>query len=82
MGQYERIVVGVDDTGRRVEGLGHLMGIVRGRQSGADVQELADSALSRQVPDHPAQELPVRRAPATTCGRHSTTRCAAARSGA
>jgi hypothetical protein len=31
VGQYERIVVGVDDAGRRVEGLGHLMGIVRGR---------------------------------------------------
>jgi hypothetical protein len=31
VGQHERIVVGVHDPGRRVEGLGHLVGVVRGR---------------------------------------------------
>ena len=31
VGQDERVVVGVDDPGGRVEGLGYLMGVVRGR---------------------------------------------------
>jgi hypothetical protein len=35
--------------------LGHLMGIVRGRQPGPDVQELVDAFLAGQVPDRPPQ---------------------------
>jgi hypothetical protein len=33
--------------------------VVRGRQAAADVQELGDARLGRQVPDRPAQERPV-----------------------
>ena len=35
------------------------MSVVRGRQAGADVQELTDPGLARQVTDRAAQERPV-----------------------
>ena len=35
------------------------MGVVRGRQSGADVQELADTCLAGQEPDSAGQEMPL-----------------------
>ena len=39
--------------------LSDLVRVVGGRQSGADVQELADACLAGQVPDRTAQERPV-----------------------
>ena len=47
------------------DALGHLVRVVRGRQAGADVQELADPGLAHQVPDRPPQEGPVPRAERT-----------------
>jgi hypothetical protein len=40
--EYQRVVVDVDDPALRGDGLGHLVGVARRRQSGADVEELAD----------------------------------------
>ena len=40
-------------------GLRDLVGIVRRRDAGADVEELPDADLGGQVPDGPAEELPV-----------------------
>src|SRR6266571_1717196 len=57
--QHERIVVDVDDARFRGDRLGDLVGVVGGRQAGADVQELADPRLAGQVPDRAAQERPV-----------------------
>lgn len=37
------VVVDVDDAGFRRDALGDLMGVVDGRQPGADVEELADA---------------------------------------
>ena len=54
--QHQRIVVDVDDPGSGRDPLGHLVGVVRGRQTGADVEELADARLAGQVPDGPAEE--------------------------
>jgi hypothetical protein len=34
------------------------VGLVGGRQAGADVQELSDLRLTGQVPDRPGEELP------------------------
>ena len=39
------VVVDVDDPGPRDDGLGDLVGVVRGRDAGADVKELADASL-------------------------------------
>ena len=58
--QHQGIVVGVHDPGVRCHLLGHLVGIARCRQPGADVQELPDARLAGQVPDRPPQEGPVR----------------------
>ena len=59
MGQDQGIVVHVDDLGLRGHALGDLMGIVRGRQAGPDIQELADPGLAGQVPHHPPEEQAV-----------------------
>ena len=45
--EHERIVVDVDDPGRRGDRLGDLVGVVRRRQSGADIEELPDADRSR-----------------------------------
>ena len=55
--QDQRIVVGVHDPRFGSHPLGHLVGVVRGRQPGTDVQELADAG---QIPDRPARKGPVR----------------------
>jgi len=55
----EGVVVHVDHARFRGDGLGHLVRVARGRQAGADVQELPDPGPRRQVPDRPAQERPV-----------------------
>ena len=59
MGKDDRIVVDVDDSGVRLNGLGDLMGVVRGRDASADVQELPDASLGGQVPHDSGQERPV-----------------------
>jgi len=55
----EGVVVDVDDPAVRRGGLGHFMGVVRGGQPGADVQELADALGPGQVPDRPGEKRPV-----------------------
>jgi hypothetical protein len=58
MGQDDRVVVDVDDLRVRGDPLGDLVGVVGGRQAGADVQELADLRLAGQVPDGAGEEPP------------------------
>jgi hypothetical protein len=53
----ERIVVHVDDPGVRGYPLGGLVGAVVAGQPGADVKELPDPRLTRQVTDHPGDEI-------------------------
>ena len=60
MHQHQRIVVDVDDPTLRCDRLGDLMSAVRGGQTDADIEELADAALSSQEPYHPGEEGPVR----------------------
>jgi len=57
--QDDGVVVDVDDAGPGVDALGHLVGVVRGRYAGADVEELADARLAAQLADGPAEEGPV-----------------------
>jgi hypothetical protein len=53
VGEDHRIVVHVHDPGVRGRGLGDLMGVVDGRQAGADVEELADAAFGGEERDRP-----------------------------
>jgi hypothetical protein len=57
--QHQRVVVDVDDPGRRGDGLRHLVDVAGGGQAAADVEELGDARLSGQVPDRAAEECPV-----------------------
>jgi len=57
--EHQRVVVDVDDPGPRNQPLGDLMGIVRRRQPGPDIQELAPARLASQIAHGPAQELAV-----------------------
>ena len=59
MSQHDGIVVHVDDPGLRRDGLGYLMGVLSGRQPGADIQELPDPCFPGEELDGPAQECPV-----------------------
>jgi hypothetical protein len=56
--QHEGVVVDVDDAARRVHPLGDLVGVVDGRQAGADVEKLADVGLAREIPDRAREEIP------------------------
>jgi hypothetical protein len=56
------------------------MGVVGGRQPGADVEELADGFLAGQVPDRPAQNARSARAWATMLGSIAATLSPACRS--
>jgi hypothetical protein len=58
MRQHQRIVVDVHDPRLRGEPLRDLVGVVGGRQAGADVEELPD-ALVDQIADAAGEELPV-----------------------
>jgi hypothetical protein len=60
VGQDHRIVVHVDHAGRRRDRLGDLVGVVRGRDAGADVEELPNAGLGRQVAHRATQERTVR----------------------
>ena len=55
--------VDVDHAGGRHDRLRDLVHVVRGRQPGADVEELPDARLPGQVDDGAAKECPVSRAP-------------------
>src|SRR5690606_33097741 len=56
--EHERVVVDVDDPALRGDPLRHLVGVVRRREPGADVEELADAGLARQELHDPPQETP------------------------
>ena len=58
VGQHQGVVVDVDDAGLRRYPLRDLVGVVRGRQAGADVEELPDARLVGQVGDAAGQEAP------------------------
>jgi hypothetical protein len=59
VGEYQRIVVDVNDAAARIHRLRHLMHVTCRRQPGADVEELPDAGLRGQVPDGPAEERAV-----------------------
>lgn len=50
------VVVGVHDAALRRDALDHLVGVVRGGRSGADVERLADTGLPGQEAHGPCQE--------------------------
>lgn len=57
--QHHRVVVDVDDAALRRLALGDLVGVVRGRDAGTEVEELRDAGLTGQVLHRPGQELAV-----------------------
>ena len=56
--QDDRVVVGVDDPCSGSRPLRHLMGVVHGGQAGADVEELPDARVGRQVMHDGGEEHP------------------------
>src|SRR5262249_9247692 len=58
--EHDRVVAAVDTSRIGFSGLRHLVGVVRGRDTGADVQELHDPRLTGQVTHHPDQQRTVR----------------------
>ena len=69
VGEDQRVVVDVDDPGVGGDPLGDLVGVVRGGQAGADVEELPDAGLAGQVAHGAAEEGPrVARATSTMPG--------------
>src|SRR5690606_14578101 len=59
VGHDDRVVVDVDHAHGRVDRLGDLVGVVRGGDAGADVEELPHTGLGGQVGHRPAQEAAV-----------------------
>ena len=53
--QHHGVVVQVYDAGLRVDSLGDLVDVVRGRQARADIKQLRDAGLADQVAHHPAE---------------------------
>jgi hypothetical protein len=80
MGQYQGIVVDIDDPGVGGDPLGDLVGVVGGGQAGADVQELADLRLTGQVADGTGEEPPGGAATSKISGKTSRYWSPAARS--
>src|SRR6266516_1285920 len=60
MGEHDRVVVDVDDARIRGRRLRHLVGVVRGGNPCADVEELADARFPGEKPHHAGQEGAVR----------------------
>jgi hypothetical protein len=56
---HHRIVVGVDDPRLGRDRLGYFVRVVSRGKAGADVEELPDARLARQVADRAGQERPV-----------------------
>jgi hypothetical protein len=54
--EHDRVVVHVNDPAVRRRCLRHLVGVARRGNAGADVQELPDARLPRQVTDGTAEE--------------------------
>jgi len=54
--EHDWVIVNVYDAALWRDGLGHLVGVARRRDPGADVEELADPRVGGQKPDHPAEE--------------------------
>ena len=54
--EHDRVIVHVDDPGVRRRCLRDLVGVARGGDSGADVEELPDTRLPGQVADGAAEE--------------------------
>jgi hypothetical protein len=54
-----RVVVDVDDPGRWVDRLGDLVGVLPGRQSGADVDDLGNALHLNDLGHRAGQERPV-----------------------
>jgi len=59
VGQHQRVVVHVDDPAAGRGGLRDLVSVVRRRQPGTDVEELADALGLRQVAHGPGEKRPV-----------------------
>jgi hypothetical protein len=57
---HHRVVVDVDDPALRRRVLGDLVGVVRRREAGPDIQELPHAHVERQVADRPAEKSAVR----------------------
>jgi hypothetical protein len=75
-----RVVVHVDDVGLGRGLLRDLMGVVRRRQPGPDVEELPDALLAGQVLDRTGQERAVGADRRDGGGKASRPAAAAARS--
>ena len=58
--EHDRVVVHVDDESLRGDRLGDRVGVTRGRDAGADVQELPDPLIGGQVAHRAGQEGPGR----------------------
>ena len=58
MGQHHRVVVDIHDAGLGRYPLRDLMGVIRSRQPGPDIEELPDSRIFGQVADAAGQEAP------------------------
>ena len=59
MSEDDRIVIHVDNPGLRGDRLGDLVGVARGGNAGADVEELPDSRLAGEVADGAPEKRPV-----------------------
>jgi hypothetical protein len=57
--EHERILVHVDDSRAGIHFLCHLMGVARGGQAGADVEELGDAQFGDRIAHAAAEEHPV-----------------------
>jgi hypothetical protein len=74
------VVVDVDDAGLRRDALRDLVHVVRGGQSGSDVEELADADLAGEEGDGAAQEARFSRAAVRIAGQAAATASAESRS--
>ncbi len=68
--QHERIVVDIDDPRLGRDPLGDFMRVINCRQPGPDIEELADSRVSRQVPHRAHKEPPGRERDIHDLGQH------------
>ena len=60
VGQHDRVLVDVHDPGVGRVPLRHLVHVVFLGDAGADVEELGDPGVAREVPHHAAERRPVR----------------------
>ena len=72
----------VDHAGLEGDALGDLVGVVRGRDTGANVEELAYPGVGGEVAYGAAEERPVRPVPMAISGQTLSAASTAARSAA